>query len=114
LTILARGVGEHVLYYGGSLLKGLVVPMALVDMLSCKLLSAEAAVFSIYTLRKGVPVLAALARSAQLRDTVDPAVVLYSPGTLHYVTEGRPEVAALARSAQLLDTVDPAVVLYVL
>ncbi len=45
------------------------MPMALAEMISYKLLSTEAAVFSIYTLWKAVPVLAALARAAQLRET---------------------------------------------
>jgi hypothetical protein len=69
--------GGSMFFSDGRWLKGLFVPMALAEMLSYKLLSTEAAVFSIYALRKGVPVLAALARAAQLPDTVNPAVVIY-------------------------------------
>jgi hypothetical protein len=74
LTILARGVGEHVFFYcGGSILKGHGVPMALAEMVRYKLLSTEAAVFSLYTctLRKAVPVLAALARYCTEKKVTD-------------------------------------------
>jgi hypothetical protein len=70
-----------------KLIKKAFCTHGLAEMLSsCKLLSTEAAVFSIYTLRKGVPVLAALARAAQLRDTALKIKVIDFPVSSRDVT----------------------------